>query len=127
MVNVFFLESVKSSSGQLTSTTMARHSQMLEIGEKMDELLSVMLGGIENPHTRAHGGRLQQEKEVRALAEELIPDDLFCLTERRSHKFFSDFIHDVFVEDAEKLKQRILYHRDNIVDMKKLAINAQVV
>ena len=102
---------------------MERHSQMLGIGEKMDVLFSVILGGIDNPHTRKHVDRSKQENAVRELAEELIPDELFALTSKRSHKFFSDFTHNILVHDAEKLKQRIIYHRDNIADMKSLAIN----
>ena len=116
-LNMEYKLNSRSSIGQLTEKTVARHSQMLGLGKILNDVFQEQV--VSRQYTRKHG-KVDRTADVERMVKSLHPLRIFRHKAGRGLKGFEDFKIIKGVRQPKKFKQRLIKHLDNLVKIRAL-------
>lgn len=119
-LNMEYKQNSRTTAGQLTEATIARHSQMLGLGKTLNKVFEEqVISRQRHSYTRKHA-EVDRSSDLQQMVKSLHPLRIFRFKAGRGLKGFEDFKVVRGVRFPKKFKQRLRKHLDNMVKLKEL-------
>ena len=112
----------KVAGGQLTANTIARHSQMLGLGDEISTFYDNSVVQRQKHYMSKHG-KPDRLPDIKLLVDLLCVEDLFQTSPGRYFKGFSDFNFTTHVKQPRKFKERLLKHKEILAVRREVIAN----
>ena len=107
-LNMQYKENSRDASGQLTSNTVNRHSQMLGIGKNIQSIFNEQV--VFKPYRTRKHGNIDRKEDIRRMVKTLQPLHYISQEEGRAFKGFESFTPINGVRFPKKFKERLMRH-----------------
>ena len=107
-LNMQYKENSRDASGQLTSNTVNRQSQMLGIGKNIQSIFNEQV--VFKPYLTRKHGNIDRKEDIRRMVKTLQPLHYISQEEGRAFKGFKSFTPINGVRFPKKFKERLMRH-----------------